>query len=217
MEVQALVVFFPPFFCSFSNALIQCIDIAGGVHKDRGVLEEVAVARPRQSQSRSELSSGQASYIIEKLLSERRISQSEVNRYIGDMQLEITELERRLQSLRAATGSSAASSSSSTGGGSAAPAARRRGRPPRPRSSGAEGDGSESADGKSEASPAPAKRGRRARGAITAEQLASRQLQGRYLGLIRQIPVTRRSQYQRIAKERGREAAVKEMSIALKK
>jgi hypothetical protein len=58
---------------------------------------------------------------------------------------------------------------------------------------------------------------RRRRSAITPEQLASRQLQGRYLGLIRQIPATRRGQYQRIAKERGREAAINAMKDTLKK
>lgn len=67
---------------------------------------------------------------------------------------------------------------------------------------------------------APAARGRggrRRRGPITAEQLASRQLQGRYLGLIRQIAASQRSRYAKIAKDRGREAAIKEMQSALKK
>ncbi len=57
---------------------------------------------------------------------------------------------------------------------------------------------------------------RRASG-ITAQQRASRQLQGRYLGLIRQIPATQRSRYAKIAKDRGREAAIKEMQSALSK
>ena len=73
--------------------------------------------------------------------------------------------------------------------------------------------------------PAPAagggakrgRRGRRSRATITPEQLASRQLQGRYLGLIRQIPASKRGQYQKIAKEKGREAAIKEMGGALGK
>jgi len=60
---------------------------------------------------------------------------------------------------------------------------------------------------------APGKRRRRAR--ITPEQLASRQLQGRYLGLIRQIPASRRGQYQKIAKESGREAAINAMKSAV--
>lgn len=67
----------------------------------------------------------------------------------------------------------------------------------------------------------PARRGpgrprRRAR-TLTPEQRASRQLQGRYLGLIRQIPANRRAQYAKIVKERGREAAIKEIKGALNK
>lgn len=65
------------------------------------------------------------------------------------------------------------------------------------------------------AAAAPVKRRRRSR--ITAEQLASRQLQGRYLGLIRQIPASRRGLIQKIAKDRGREAAINEMRVVLKK
>lgn len=60
-------------------------------------------------------------------------------------------------------------------------------------------------------------RRRRRRSAITAEQAASRQLQGRYLALVRQIPASRRSQYSKIAKDRGRETAIREMQDALKK
>ncbi len=51
---------------------------------------------------------------------------------------------------------------------------------------------------------------------LTGDQIASRQLQGRYLGLIRQIPATRRARYAKIAKDRGREAAIKEMQSAVK-
>jgi O6-methylguanine-DNA--protein-cysteine methyltransferase len=62
-----------------------------------------------------------------------------------------------------------------------------------------------------------ARRGRRRRSArLSSEQLASRQLQGRYLGLIRQIPATQRARYAKIAKEKGREAAIREMQSAVK-
>ena len=43
----------------------------------------------------SEVSGGQASYILGRLLKERRISQVDVNRYISEMGREIGELERR--------------------------------------------------------------------------------------------------------------------------
>lgn len=60
-------------------------------------------------------------------------------------------------------------------------------------------------------------RKRRRTANITAQQLASRKLQGRYLGLIRQIPASQRSRYAKIAKDRGREAAIKEMQSAVNK
>jgi|SRR5947209_607451 len=142
------------------------------------------------------------------MISDRRVSQGEIIRYVNEMQHEIDELERRLQSLRAAAGG---------GAGSAAMAAPRRrpGRPPGSRNRAAAAP---------TPAPAPAaapvqggRRGRRRRSAITPEQLASRQLQGRYLGLIRQIPASKRGQYQKTAKDKGREAAIKEMQNALGK
>jgi hypothetical protein len=136
------------------------------------------------------------------MIGDRRLSPGEVIRYVNEMQHEIDELEKRLQSLRAAAGG---------GGGvqyGAAPA-RRRGRPPGSRNR-AKGAATAAVGGRKG-------RKRRRRSAITAEQLASRQLQGRYLGLIRQIPASRRGQYQRTAKEKGREAAIKEMQSALGK
>lgn len=68
----------------------------------------------------------------------------------------------------------------------------------------------------------PARRGaagkRRRRSAkLTSEQIASRKLQGRYLGLIRQIPATQRGKYKKIVKDRGREAAIKELQSAVGK
>jgi len=66
------------------------------------------------------------------------------------------------------------------------------------------------------AKPAAGGRKRRQR-PLTAQQRASRQLQGRYLGLIRQIPASQRGRYAKIAKDKGRESAIKEMQSALKK
>ena len=148
--------------------------------------------RPRkQQQTDRSLTPGQASYVLDRLVADRRVTKAEIGRYMSEMQNEIGFLERRLQSLRDAAGSVAA----------AIVPGRRRGRPP--------------GGGKAASTAAPA--GRRRRPALTAEQKASRQLQGRYLGLIRQIPASRRAQYQRIAKEKGREAAIKEMSSVLGK
>ncbi len=65
--------------------------------------------------------------------------------------------------------------------------------------------------------PAAAGGRKRRKRRLTAKGLASRQLQGRYLGLIRQIPASQRSKYTKIAKEKNREAAIKEMQSALNK
>src|SRR5262249_60861234 len=103
------------------------------------------------------------------MISDRRVSPGEVVHYVNEMQREISELEKRLQSLRAAAGG---------GGGYAAAAPRRRGRPPGSRNR-----------PKTAAPAAKAKGGRlrRRRSAITAEQLAPRPLQGRFLGML--LPV----------------------------
>ena len=150
------------------------------------------MARPRKAVSTHHFSAGQAKYVLERLINDRRISSADVQRYVADMHREINDLEQRLVSLREATGEAIrgaiAKLPPALGG-------KRRGRPP--------------------GSGGGAKKRRRA--AITAEQLASRQLQGRYLGLIRQIPVSRRAPFQKTAKERGREAAIKDMMVALKK
>lgn len=63
-----------------------------------------------------------------------------------------------------------------------------------------------------QATPA-AKPGRKAK--TTPEQLANRQLQGKYLALVRQIPASRRARFSKIAKKDGREAAIKEMQKQL--
>src|SRR5689334_15599334 len=149
------------------------------------------------------------------MINERRISQGEVLRYVNEMQREIDDLEKRLQSLRAAASGGGGGYVAPSGGGAAAP--RRRGRPPGSRNRANAGGGGAAGAAPAAGGGAKGRRGRRPRSAITAEQLASRQLQGRYLGLIRQIPASKRGQYQKIAKDKGREAAIKEMAGALGK
>ena len=183
--------------------------------------------RPRLQVSAPQLSPGQASYVLDRLVADRRISVGEINRYVADMHREISALESRLNELRSAAGGgggSVASAPVRRGPGrprkvvAPAPAfpaavpARRGRRPGRP-SNASLGIGVPAAP----AAPARGRRGRRGRTAITPQQLASRQLQGRYLGLIRQIPASRRGQFQRIAKDQSREAAIREMESVLKK
>jgi hypothetical protein len=192
------------------------------------------VPRPRQTSEPPQLSPGQASYVVERLIADRRVSAAEVNRYVAEMHREISTLEQRLNRLREAGGIAAATAVLGAAAGAAAGviARRRPGRPPGPgRPAGRPGrppgrkartasaapasSGASASTESGEGQKGGAKRGRK--NAITAEQLASRQLQGRYLALVRRFPESRRSAFAKIAKEKGREAAIKEMQDAVKK
>lgn len=156
-------------------------------------MEESGMRQSRVKAARAALTPGQAVYVLERLVADRRISQSEVNRYAAQIGGEIRELEARLRRLQSAAGTTVAK-----------PVARRRA----PRSNGAAS--------KAAATPAPAKKARRAP-RVTAEQLESRKLQGRYLSLIRRIPAGKRAQYTKLASVKGREAAIREMKAVLAK
>jgi hypothetical protein len=175
------------------------------------------MARPRRNASpATELSPGQAAYVLDRMLRERRISQGEVNGFVAEMGREINELEQRLERLRAAHGGASSSAASTP----SAPVRRRPGRPVGSGTGRKRGRPAAAAAAQSTAAPAaaaaPAAKGRRRSKQITAEQLASRQLQGRYLALVRQFPERKRLEFAKIAKERGREAAIKEMQAAKK-
>src|SRR5688572_10443155 len=191
------------------------------------------MARPRKNAGEgSALSSGQAAYVLDRLIRERRISAGEINRYVSEMSLEISQLEQRLARLREAAGPAAAAVAGIAAGIAGAAVARRRRRrgPGRPPGAGAKrgpgrppgkrGPGRPPASASASTAAAPAKAGgakRRRRSSITPEQLASRQLQGRYLALVRQFAASRRPAFAKIAKEKGREAAIREMQDSLKK
>jgi len=144
------------------------------------------MARPRKSIAAPWLSPGEATYVIERLVGDRRIAPSEVQRYVAAMHQEIADLEQRLHTLRAASSGAFVAREST-------PSAVR------------------------PTSPVPRKRRRRSRKPASAEVRASQQLQGRYVSLIRQLPKYKRDQYQKIAKDRGREAAITAMRTALGK
>jgi hypothetical protein len=55
-------------------------------------------------EARMDVTPGQAQWVIDRLLAERRITAKDVSQYIADMQGEISEIERRLASLREAAG-----------------------------------------------------------------------------------------------------------------
>ncbi|HEX6100309.1 MAG TPA: hypothetical protein VF432_28605 [Thermoanaerobaculia bacterium] len=200
--------------------------MADSLHKYRCVIEEekTDMARPRR-QFQGSLSPGQAHYVLDRLIKDRRVSATEIARYVSEMGREISDLEARLARLRDAAGPAAAAAVAGLAAGVAGAAAVRRGRKPgrpgrppgRPPGRRGRPPASASAAASAEGGAAPAKRGRKARAAITPEQLASRQLQGRYLALVRRFPANKRPQYAKIAKDKGREAAIREMQDAMKK
>ena len=61
---------------------------------------------PRSISTPVALSPGQAQYVLERLLRDRRVSLGEVARYAADIEREIAEIERRLAVLRDASGTS---------------------------------------------------------------------------------------------------------------
>jgi hypothetical protein len=149
--------------------------------------------------------------VINKLVAERRVSNTEIDRYLSDMGREISELEERLNALREAQGQGGGGgwgrAAAATAPAPQAPVRRRR---RRSRSAAAT---------KQSAAPSASqpRRRRRGRKAITSDQMASRQLQGRYLSLVRRFPANKRPQFAKIAKDRGREAAIREMQQQLPK
>jgi len=188
------------------------------------------MARPRKTITAPSLSAGQASYVLDRLVNERRISTGDINRYLGEMRAEMSDLEQRLQRLREAHGvgetvRAAAAVVAPFRGGRRGPGRPpgRPGRPPgRPRKAAAAAAGAAVGAAAGAAALAASKkgggkRGRKAKASITPEQLASRQLQGRYLALVRQFPESRRAAFAKTAKEKGREAAIREMQDSLKK
>src|SRR5205807_3437932 len=98
--------------------------------------------RPRLNAPAPQLSHGQAAYVLDRLVADRRVSPGEVSRYVSDMHREISDLETRLNTLRTHAGVSTGTGSgggtgTGTGTGAAFGARRGPGRPPgRPPGSG---------------------------------------------------------------------------------
>ncbi|MEA2162187.1 MAG: Peptidase S24-like [Thermoanaerobaculia bacterium] len=87
----------------------------------------------RTEEAHMDVTPGQAHWIIERLLADRRISSQDVQRYVADMGREIQDIERRLASLREAAGNGPMASPAPR---SEAPAAKtKKRRPGRPKKS----------------------------------------------------------------------------------
>lgn len=176
------------------------------------------MARPREIPS---LSPGQASYVLERLRQARQITAAEIRGYVADMAREIRELEDRLRRLRDAAGGVVAErGTSKVGNGS--PAAPRRSKRAKPTSRAQRGRRSRTSNAAQTPVPSPAttqsapKRKKR-KFTVTPAVLASREIQGRYLPLLNRFTGKRKERFAKTAKEKGREAAINEMEVALSK
>lgn len=135
----------------------------------------------------SQLSPAQSHYVLSRLIEDKKVSNRDIVQYLSSMQTEIRALENRLEHLRTLTR------------GTASPAVRRGRKPARA--------------SKAAKVTKPAKR----KVVLSPQQRASRQLQGVYMSLIRQVPKTKRTAYQNLAREKGRQAAVDQIKVELAK
>ena len=144
--------------------------------------------KDKRTISSDEFTPEEARYVLEGLVKDRRVSKGELKQYLSRMKDEAEELVERLRSL----GWQGAVAAGAVVGG-AALASSSRGR-------------------------AAVKRAAKAvKKAVTPEQEAGRKLQGRYLGLIRQIPASQRVKFSTMAKTDGRQAAIDAMRAHLGK
>lgn len=135
----------------------------------------------------SQLSPAQSHYVLSRLIEDKQVSTRDIVQYLSSMQNEIRALENRLEHLRTLTR------------GAASPAVRRGRKPARA--------------AKAAKVAKPAKR----KVVLSSQQRASRQLQGVYMSLIRQVPKAKRTAYQNLAREKGRQAAVDQIKAELAK
>lgn len=144
------------------------------------------------------LTEAQAHYVVEKMLEDRKISQRDVDRYLKSMHSDIDDLERRLDRLREAAGSSAGSSSRTRKRKSGA--GKKRGRKKR------------AASRKTAKAGSGKKKGKKRN--LSPEVKASRALQGRYISNLRSFSGRKKAEFQKIAREQGREEALRQMQAA---
>ena len=127
-------------------------------------------------------------YVLTRLVEDRRVSQTEVGRYVKEMVEEIDALEEKLRRLRSAQS------------GDAVRAARR------VRSA------ADDASGEA-ATPRRGKRRRKRRQNLSPERIATLKLQGQYLAMMRKLSQRQRAQYKKMFREKGLLATVNAMHI----
>jgi len=134
--------------------------------------------------------------------------------YVGDLVREITALETRLEVLRRAAGSTSGERTATAPKVPSSTDTTRR-RPGRPRKN-REGTPDAERPSSKAATRKRTHRGRKRAFTVTPKVLASREVQGRYLPLLRRFTGAKRARYAKLAKTDGREAAISEMQNALK-
>lgn len=125
------------------------------------------------------LTAHQSQFVLEKALADKKLSRRDVDRYLAMMPEEISALEARLAALKGLAATVAEGVTKTLRGRRAA---------------------------NREKAPPPTKAKKTS--PVSPETLASRQLQGRYIAAIRNVPKTQRAKYQKLAKESGRQAAI---------
>jgi hypothetical protein len=140
----------------------------------------------RKSRTPVELTQGQAMYVLTRLVEDRRVSQTDVGRYVRDMDQEINTLEERLRELRSAQSGAAAKA----------------GRRGRTAADEAQANGTDTSRRRTGGR-------KRRRQNLTPERIATLKLQGQYLAMMRRLSQRQRAQYKKLFREKGLEATVK--------
>jgi len=119
-----------------------------------------------------------AAYIVERAIREKKLTLSDVTRYQSEVGREIQDLEARIASLRGPAGNGSVASQEPASRVAAAQAAPRRSVK------------------------------KRSRKASSPEVTAQRKIGGRYMGLMRSLPESKRKAFSRIKEAQGFEAAI---------
>jgi hypothetical protein len=127
------------------------------------------------------ITDAQAKFALARAVQEKKVSMLDVRRYIAEIQQEIKGLEDRIARLRGVHGAGTAPRAPQAWSAASSPAEKA----PRARRA--------RAKSKKPVDPAVQK---------------SRELQGRYISAIRQVPLNKRAKFAALAKAQGREAAI---------
>lgn len=139
-----------------------------------------------------QLSPGQAKFVLERIVSDKKVRSREIDKYLKEMDSEIESLEERLSMLRGSR-----SKASEETAPSRKPGRRKK------------------AQSAKSSKKAAGKKTRTSRKATTPEAQKSRQLQGQYISLIKRFSGKERDKYKKMAKDKGREEAVTQMKKAV--